>query len=145
MSYTTWHTYGYGICTDEITTKDVKRLEDLLELAPDYCEHLQDILQYCGIENPTWEDYIEADGFCTCGLPSILGEVIAEAEGVELELCDDFEGRSFLLYCPRYPWNLSVKDSKLTEDGCRELFEKYIRILTDEKVDIDYQSVENGG
>ena len=22
MSYTTWHTYGYGICTDEITTKD---------------------------------------------------------------------------------------------------------------------------
>lgn len=142
---TTWHTYGYGICTDEITTKDVKRLENLLEQAPDYNEYLQESLQRHRIEDPTWEDYMEADEDYNLGLPTILREVIEEAEGIELEACDDFEGRRFLLYCPRYPWHLSVEDSKLTEDRCRELFEKYIRILTDEKLNIDYQSVQNGG
>lgn len=134
-----WITYGYGICTDEITTKDVKRLEDLLELAPDYHGYLQESLQRRGIESPTWEDYMEADKDYNLGLPTILREVIAEAEWVELETCDNFEGRRFLLYCPKYPWNISVKESKLTKDGCRELFEKYVQILTDEKVDIDYQ------
>lgn len=145
MSYATWHTYGYGICTDDIATKDVKRLEVLLELAPDYRDYLQEILQDLGVENPTWDDYMNADQDYNLGLSTILREVISEAEGVELEACDDIEGHRFLLYCPRYPWHFSVKDNKLTEDGCKELFKKYVRILTDQDVDIDYQSVENGG
>ena len=34
MSYTTWHNYGYGICVDDIKTRDVTRLESMLKLAP---------------------------------------------------------------------------------------------------------------
>ena len=36
MSYTTWHNYGYGICVDDIKTKDVARLEQLLAMAPKF-------------------------------------------------------------------------------------------------------------
>ena len=35
MSYTTWHNYGYGICTDDIKTTP-ERIEQLLALAPEY-------------------------------------------------------------------------------------------------------------
>ncbi len=35
MSYSTWHNYGYGICVDDIKTQDVKRMQALLELAPE--------------------------------------------------------------------------------------------------------------
>ena len=33
----------------------------------------------------------------------------------------------------------------VTEDEVAGIFKKYIPVLTDEPIDIDYQSVENGG
>lgn len=34
MSYISWHNYGYGICEDDIQTKDLERLKAVLKLAP---------------------------------------------------------------------------------------------------------------
>ena len=49
MSYTTWHNYGYGICVDDIKTRDVTRLESMLKLAPnldrEICQNLTMILK----------------------------------------------------------------------------------------------------
>lgn len=36
-------------------------------------------------------------------------------------------------------------DKKMTEEKLQQLYAKYVNILTDEVLDIDYQSVENGG
>jgi len=33
MGYSTWHTYGYGICIDDIETT-VEKIEELLSKAP---------------------------------------------------------------------------------------------------------------
>ena len=33
----------------------------------------------------------------------------------------------------------------MTEEAVAGLFRKYVSILTDEAIEIDYQSVENGG
>lgn len=38
MSYISWHNYGYGICTDDITERSIERLKNLLALAPEFNE-----------------------------------------------------------------------------------------------------------
>ena len=35
MSYSEWHTYGYGICVSDITDESVERLQKLISLAPE--------------------------------------------------------------------------------------------------------------
>ena len=72
-------------------------------------------------------------------------EVILEAENVRLEACDSFEGKDYLLFCPDYPWNRNNQKQLMTEEAVDELFRKYIPVLTDIPIEIDYQSVENGG
>ena len=46
MSYTTWHNYGYGICVDDIKTRDVTRLESMLKLAPNLDREIHSCLLY---------------------------------------------------------------------------------------------------
>lgn len=41
MSYTTWHTYGYGICVSDIGEPSVERVRNLLEMAPTLRENIQ--------------------------------------------------------------------------------------------------------
>lgn len=36
MSYSTWHNYGYGICTSDLKIDSVERIEELLKHAPEY-------------------------------------------------------------------------------------------------------------
>ena len=51
----------------------------------------------------------------------------------------------YLLYSPSYPWQLKNSERDLTEEQLVQLFGRYVRILTDVPIDVDYQSVENGG
>ena len=51
------------------------------------------------------------------------------------------------MICPSYAWiTLTNEEKELnTEEKVNDLFRKYVEILTDNNVTIEYQSVENGG
>ena len=145
MSYCTWHNYGYGICTDQIEVDSVEKLEELLSYAPKHQNEYQAYFKECGISDPDVEDYFEFDRDCYYGLATILKKVIEEVEDIELFACDDFDCRDYLIYPYTYPWLITEKERDLTEEKLEQLFKKYVSILTDKPIDIDYQSVENGG
>ena len=145
MSYTSWHNYGYGIRVDDIVRSDVERLEQLLALAPAFRAKLHGWLAECEITEPDWDDYMEYDQDFGLGLATILREVIEETEGIQMTACDDYDSVSYLLYQPNYPWQLAETECGLTEERIAEIIDRYVRILTSEPIDIDYQSVENGG
>jgi len=145
MSYVSWHTYGYGICVSDIPDCTMERLQNLLSLAPEFQRKVQSWLEECEIAEPTVEDYLEFDQDFRLGLATILKEVILEAEGIELVACDSYDGMDYLLYCPSYPWYQKSRKQLQTEEKAEALFRKYVSVLTDEEIVIDYQSVENGG
>ena len=145
MSYSTWHNYGYGICVDDITEQDVGKLEQLLDCAPVFHAKVQKWLSDSGVADPTWDDYMEYDQDFSLGLATLLREVIEEAEGIPLTACDDFDCNDYLLYSPSYPWQLNDTNRSLTEEQVAKIFRRYVQILTSKPIDIDYQSVENGG
>lgn len=145
MSFQTWHNYGYGICTDDIKTHSVERLENLLLLAPKFKAQVDEWLRKEDIKEPTWNDYMEFDEDYNLGLATLLKEVIEEAEGISLNACDDFEGTNYLMYQAKYPWSLTDIERNLTKEQVTEIFERYVGILTDEEILIADQEAENGG
>lgn len=145
MSYESWHTYGYGICVSDIAEHSVERLQALLAIAPNFQKIVQDWLVDREITVPSYEDYMDFDQDFHLGLASFLEGVICESEGIELVACDSYDGKDYLLYCPGYPWYQSWSRQLATEEEAKELFRKYVSILTDEPIEIGYQSVENGG
>ncbi len=145
MSYCSWHIYGYGIRISDITEESVKRLEALLSLAPEYYRKVRGWLCDCEISEPNYDDYLDFDQDFQLGLATILKEVILETENVELTACDDYDGRTYLVYEPRYPWRIPDSEIDLCEERLERIFQKYVPILTDEVISIDYQEIENGG
>lgn len=147
MSYESWHTYGYGICVSDIEAEkpDVKRLQSLLSLAPKLNKRIEQWLREDEIYYPEYEDYMEFDQDYMLGLSYLLKEVILEAEAVEFTACDDFYGHTFLVYEPRYPWQTGEKERSMQESDIHAIFQKYVSVLTDKPIGIDYQVVENGG
>ena len=146
MSYTTWHNYGNGICTDDIQEHSVTRLQELLELAPQFHAEVQSWLLEQDITAPTWEDYMDYDSDdYDLGLATIIKEVIEEAEGFDLTACDDCNGKGYVLYQAKYPWQITDTDKPLTEKKLTDIFNHYVSILTDEAIPVEDQSVENGG
>lgn len=145
MSYHTWHNYGYGICTDKLETADVSRIQALLRCAPEYEKTVNKLLLERGITDPEPDDYLELEINSCCGMASILQDVILEAEGLIFIACDDYNSNNYLLYMPSYPWHLQANERGLTEEAVRQIFAKYVSILSDEVLEVDYQSVENGG
>lgn len=150
MGYSTWTTYGYGVCVNNINTTP----ERLLKLAEQKPEVLKDVMDY--LEDYFGEPYEKGDpitmevfeeledDYCNRGVAYFLYNVIPDDE---LIVCsaDDYYGTTYILYCPDYPWRLKEYERNLTEDDVREIFTKYISILTDDPVAIDYYEVENGG
>lgn len=145
MSYTSWHTYGYGICLSRLECDSMERMQKLLELAPKYHKSVQNWLKEQRIEEPEVDDILESDQEYHLGLATILQNVIQEAEDIRFTACDDYNSEPYLLYEPSYPWNMLVQERNLTEEKLRQLLSKYVSILTDEVFEVDYCSVENGG
>ena len=148
MSYHTWTTYGIGFCVDDIDTTP-KRLLRLATMKPDV---LKDVREYLDSifegkeykdEDLTLEDFDDLEGiYCERGVAYVLHKVIDE---IRVTFADDYNGTPYILYCPHYPWNMSENEKNLKYEDIVNIFEKYIEILTDEFVEIDHQSVENGG
>lgn len=147
MSYESWHVYGYGICVTEIekTSPTVEKLQSLLGMAPNFKSRISEWLTECGIHAPEYEDYMEFDQDYLLRLAYFLKEVILEAEGIEFTACEDYDGRTFLVYEPSYPWSMNAKESLLKKEDIDNLLQKYVSVLIDQPFEIDYQSVENGG
>lgn len=147
MSYSTWTTYGFGFRTSDIKTTP----EKLLKLASMNPAARDDIdIRFTELfdgeykaEDLTMEDFEELEGdYCERGIAYVLNQVINE---ITIDVVSDYDGNWYILYCPIYPWHMKESDLNLTEDQVEEIFKKYISILTDEYVEIDYQEVENGG
>ena len=145
MSFHTWHTYGYGVETTNISCDSVDRIKLLLSVAPEFQKQVDKQFEELGIKEPTVEDYIEFDQDYHLGLAYILQQVILEAEDLEFTACNDFDGRIYLLYELSYPWDMPDKDKSLKERDIAGIFVKYLTYLTSENISVDYHSPENGG
>ena len=145
MSYQTWHNYGFGISTELLEATDVSRIKALIHRAPSYEATVTNLFQDIGIIEPIADDYLELERNNSYGIASIMADVIEEAENLLLTACNNFDGTNYLLYMPSYPWGLRAHETSLTEERVREIIEKYAAILSDEPVEVGYESVENGG
>lgn len=145
MSFSTWHNYGYGVCLAGLGFKSVNKMEILLSYAPKVKQRVKEWFVECGITEPTMDDYLDYDQTCCLGMGALLRDIIAEAEGIELLACNDFDGHIYLLYPPMYPWNTTKTDLEMTEERIRKVITKYLSIVAEKEFDIDYQCAENGG
>ncbi len=145
MSFSTWHNYGYGICTSDLEIDSVERIEELLSLAPEYRKEIHDWFEDCDNSEPTVDDYLDFDQDYNNGIAEILRVVIKEATGIEFSACDGFDCMRYLIYMPSYPWHMTDRDRTITEEELDEVLKKYVSIVTDSEIEIDYQEIENGG
>lgn len=145
MSYTSWCTYGYGICLSKLECDSMERMQKLLKLAPKYYKSVQNWLREQRIEKPDVGDILESDQEYHLGLAMVLQNVMLEAENIRFTACDDYNSETYLVYEPSYPWSVPEKERNLTEETLRQILAKYISILTDDVFEVDYCSVENGG
>lgn len=148
MSYSTWHTYGYGFRFSDLKGYTSESIGRLLRLAPDFEKKIQEDFKANGITNPTVKDYEEYDCDYDMGVGHLLREVIMETEGISMTLCDDFDCNRYLLYEPSYPWSMPTGERNLTLEELQTILQHYVSALKPEnlsEIDYDYQSVENCG
>ena len=141
MSMKTDIYYGYGIITSKIKIKDVERLKELIHRLPCYEEDVEAYFKAENIPEPTIEDYLsymEDDN----GLAGLLETLVYKEEGISLYACIDNNGEYYLLYPEAYPWDLVELDLSLNEEKLKAIFQKYVALLTDEPIEIDYQRCE---
>lgn len=143
MSYQIYITYGYGICVSDLKEPTLKSITDIISVATIYRKSILDVLNKK--DNPTIDDVYEMLEYEHLGIAEILAEVIQECENVELTACDDFDGKTYLVYEPCYPWNLPESDRNITQNTIERIIKKYVSMYTDEFLEFDYQRVENGG
>lgn len=143
MSYQIYITYGYGICVSDLKEPTLKSITDIISVAPIYRKSILDVLN--NKDNPTIDDVYELLEYEHLGIAEIVAEVIQECENVELTACDDFDGKTYLVYEPCYPWNLPESDRNITQNTIECIIKKYVSMYTDESLEFDYQCVENGG
>ena len=147
MSYHCWTTDGFGFCVDDIHTTPKR----LMELAAMNEKVLRRVEEYLNEEHPGWtieslnmEDFNDLEGnYGETGLAHVLYKVIF-AE-LDVTVASDFDNKYYILYEPSYPWNMPKNEENLTSDDVFKVFWKYISVVTDEYIFIDYRSVENGG
>ena len=143
MSYHTWSTDGYGFCVDHINTT-TEKVVALASTDKDLLSALQLLAEEIGCElnKLTLEDLDKLEGdCCERGLTHILKTAISRE--LPVIWADNFDGQNYILLEPIYPWSRYERD--YSREEVDEIYKKYIKFLTDEEIDIDYQSVENGG
>ncbi|PWM00086.1 MAG: hypothetical protein DBY04_00970 [Clostridiales bacterium] len=145
MGYHTWNTYGLGICLDNDQISSVERIQKLLQYAPALNADVHRWFAQNGVKYPKIEDYAAFDEEYGLGIAMLIKQVLSEAEGIEFTACDDYEGRLYLLYEPSYPWERSNRERTISEKEIREILIKYLSVIIDESIEIDYISAENGG
>ena len=163
MSYQTWHEYGFGFnfsvfeaeCErigDPITVENVERLLACnLPLQRDVHEWLNEIRD----NNPgyivTLDDYREFDQDFQLGLSKLFADVIQGTEELpHVYATCDYNNDHYVIFGQGHPWNMTEKEKRITVDEMEIIFRTYLAILKPSTsgllhVDIDNQSIENGG
>lgn len=161
MSYHSWTVNGYGFEVSDIADITLEKMRKVCENAPETQKAmLKEIRECFGMEGIPDKDLVldrtEVDDFFFYLEPSdpcvltnfalYLRNAINEAEDVETMIATGYSGGEYLLLGPYYSWSkVSEKEKNLTQDDAESMFRKYLDILTDEDIVIDYFSVENGG
>ena len=132
MSKTYWLNEGIGIDCSKLVPylSREKVIKFLRELNPEYAEHLKEDVTDHELQERIDEDF---DGRCE-GLAA-AGEsgIVGWADGGE-----GGSSEGYLLYPPKYPWNLTEDDPK-TEEEARELIKKTVRRvceISEERLDL---------
>lgn len=151
MSYHYWTVDGFGFCVDDIDY-DKLTIEHILKLASMDEKLFQKVRNYldeiCEEHDITYDeltidDFDELEGeYGDRGLAHIFLNVIKE---IHIVFTDDYDGVPYILYVPKYPWSMKEEEKNITKEDVIAIFEKYIKILTDIPVKLDYYCVENGG
>lgn len=157
--------HGYGICTDFAmdgkfrkikTLEDLEPLKKLINMAPKFAaDHTMATL--LSMEKNFIEDEaslawvasdlmyaIFGDDAGSCGLSYILSLVIAECEDVHLATTLDADCSEFLLFAKKFPWQMTDREKVITKDDLDAIFSKYVSVLTDEPIDIQYMELDLG-
>lgn len=145
MSSSTWVNYGYGVCLRKLEFNSVERIQELLSHAPGFRNSIYETFRKCGIENPTLDDYLEADQDFDNGMAYLLQGVIEEAENFQLTACDDYEGDRYLIFQAKYPWDMRFKDLFVTKKKIRKIISKYLSIVTDSEFSVGFEEAEGFG
>ena len=160
MSYHAFTIDGYGICVDDIGYVSTAALRDFIKKDPELYANVMSWLSDDTSETKLilgdesfddeaadliMDEWESDDGLCT-GLTPIMRSVILALENIDLVEAVDFDGVQYLLFAPFYPWSYTTKEEKsATQEGIQSMFEKYVGMLTDRPVKVQYYSVENGG
>ena len=149
MSYCTWINYGYGVetPTNPITFENLKKFLGNHKVVKEW---IQDVIENEVVDEDITiiDDYEGKDCEC-CGIASMLKDVIQDEDNIRLVACDDYDGRYFLIFTPRYPWDDMTDEEKIikTQDDIKNLISPYLVELYGEKYmpEFEYKEVENGG
>lgn len=157
--------HGYGICTDFAmdgkykkikAPEDLEPLKRLINMAPKFAaDHTMTTL--LSMEKTFIEDEaslawvasdlmyaIFGDDAGGCGLSYILSLVIAECEDVHLATTLDCDCSEYLLYSKKFPWQMAEREKTLTQSELDAIFSKYVSVLTEEPIDIQFLELDIG-
>ncbi len=173
MSMTSWHTYGFGICTDEINTT-IERVKTFIDSAPEYKDKVFDWLNreysdgyYEGntlseeklnkiYAEITLDDILgiveDHDDFVGTGLSCLICSVINAKTRIPLITAQDSNSNcSYVIMPSYYPWEVNRNTALQninSEDDIKNIFAQYIAVLTNQTLDELYwgeQDIEGEG
>ncbi len=173
MSIATWHSYGYGICTDKIKTT-VEQLKAFIDSEPDYKERVLGWLKTDYWDSkpdkpePTAEEIskvyadISLDGiletiedhddYAETGLACAVRSVLSMKTGIPLMSARDSNSElSYVIMPSYYPWEVNRNTALQrinSEDDIRAVFAQHIAVLTNQTLDeLDWgeQDIEGWG
>ena len=142
-----FHIYGHGICTDDIKTS-IDKIKTLIAMAPNTqdmlkdayadaeADEITDVNEWAEYMGQGWSDHEEA------GLATILAVVINELEGIHLLATTDSQAIAYLVMQEKLPWQYSYREKQLTEEALNDMFKKYVNVLTDTPITIEYKHIE---
>lgn len=166
MSYHVYSVYGYGVQVDDIKNVTMDGIRRVLDLAPSFKNDVVRWLKEAGftiepspvadkdnagemLKPITVGELYEILEYGDCGewgLAYILLEALNE-QTEEMIFCyaNDFDGNQYILFEPNFPWYASEFVKSLTESKIEQYIQNCVKLLTDEKIAVNYYTVENGG
>ena len=142
MSYHIYTIEGYGVRTTNLPVPDTQQT---INIATVCGKQLTQKIMGCIVDGKINFDEYEGGYNCMCGLTAFLADVIYDLYNVQLTPCEDFNSEKFLLYEPSYPWTMNASDAHLTPHLIDKYITNTIEMYTNQKLDLGYFSVENGG
>lgn len=162
MSITSWHNYGYGICTSNIeTTADKLRayIDSHKKLKSDFIRYIAEsdelrtvneygeIITDTEVVNKRYEScsydelirlYMNYSDFGE-GLNGIIQQAITEVTGIPLISCTDCNNdKCFVIMPSYYPWEVidnKALQSIKDEADIKKIFAENVKTLTDQPID----------